>query len=85
MTINGTTTINMKINVISSLPGGGDEKDDDNNYEGSSSLTIAMVIIFINHYTKKLYHYNNLSLPTFFWKKIHVLSVCSGITTILKV
>ena len=45
------------------------------------SSTIVVIVRFINQYTHFLCHYTTLALPTFCWKKIHILFTCSGITT----
>ena len=47
-----------------------DGVDDD---EGSSSSTAIVIVTFINQYTKILYHYTHLDLPTFLWNKSHIL------------
>ena len=49
----------------------------------SSYSTVVLIVTFINQYTKKLYHYTTLALPTFCWKKSHILFARSGITTAL--
>ena len=76
--------IKMKITTISlSLRGIINDNDSDYN-KGSYSSKNVIIITFINQYTKILYPYTNLSLPTFFWKNGYILFYFSGITTTLK-
>ena len=66
---------------------GGIYDDNDNkngNNKGYSSLTIILIMTLINQYTKYIYRYTNLDLPTFFCKKSHILFSCSGIFSTLK-
>ena len=80
---NAEKTIMIKMRRTHSL-GGVFNYDNSNHYEGSSSSTAVIIITFINQYTKILYPYTNLSLPTFFWKNGYILFYFSGITTTLK-
>ena len=55
-----------------------------NDDKGSSSSAVFMVVAFINQYTKNVYHYTTLDIPTFFWNTSHILFSNSGIATSLK-
>ena len=58
-------TSNMKRATRYFPPGGISDDDNSDDDEVSFSSVIVMIVTFINEYTKILYHYTTLDLPTF--------------------